>query len=123
MGRVTTTAGDPGAGDWAAVAGRGPDAGCAVDADFMDPDPGCAGAAPVFECGAAGIPRCVGLDAAGTIFCVCVFGCEAPPPRPSFGGRCIDGPSSAVVVDAASVSPLGPPEKSLEKTLIAEHQR
>jgi hypothetical protein len=51
------------------------------------------------------------------------FGCGgAPGPRPSFGGRCIDGPSSAVFGDVASVSLLGLPEKSLEKTLIAEDQ-
>jgi hypothetical protein len=57
-------------------------------------------------------------------FCDWGLGCGGAPALPSFGGRCIDGPSSAVLVDVASVSPLlGLPEKSLEKTLIAEHQQ
>jgi hypothetical protein len=73
MGRVTTTAGVPVAGcaaDGVAAAARGPDAGCVVETDFMDPDPGCAGDVPLFDGGgcAAGIPRCVGLDAAGAPF-------------------------------------------------------
>jgi hypothetical protein len=68
--------------------------------------------------------RCCADFADGEVaFCDWAVGCGvAPAPRPSFGGRCIDGPSSAVLVDVASVSPLGLPEKSLEKTLIAEDQ-
>src|SRR3984957_3335061 len=121
MGRVTTTAGG-GAGD-AAGAGRGFAFGC--EAAFEDCAPDCAPDVPLFGEGAwaAGIPRCVGFVDDGALFGACGFGCETPAPRPSFGGRCIDGPSSAVVTDAPSVSPFGAPEKSLEKTLIAEHQR
>jgi hypothetical protein len=58
-------------------------------------------------------------DDAGLGGC-CAWGA---PALPSFGGRCIDGPSSAVFGDVASVSLLGLPEKSLEKTLIAECPR
>jgi hypothetical protein len=89
-------------------------------------DDGCAFDAPPFDGAplAAGTPRCTDFVAAGALFAGCALGCcVAPPPRPSFGGRCIDGPSSAALLGDASVSPLGPPEKSLEKTLIAEHQR
>ncbi len=68
-------------------------------------------------------PRRVDFVDGGAPFGACPFACGgAPAPRPSFGGRCI-GPSSAVLVDGVSVSPLlGAPEKSLEKTLNAEHQ-
>ena len=52
-------------GGRAAVAGRGPDAGCVVETDLMASRPGCAGETPL-DCGAAGIPRC-GLDAAGAL--------------------------------------------------------
>jgi hypothetical protein len=129
MGRVTTTAGVDVDGDRAPVAGAGGGRGPGPSADWA----GTAFAAPEVDCGpeaardcggcAAGIPRCVAFVATGVPFCAWGLGCwEVPAPRPSFGGRCIDGPSSAVVVDAASVSPFGLPEKSLEKTLIAEHQ-
>lgn len=130
MGRVTTTAGDAAAGACAGAAPAatlGPDAGgAATGATFDEPDDGCAFDVPLFDCGvcAAGIPRCVGFADDAVPFCGWALGCcAAPAPRPSFGGRCIDGPSSAAGVGAASVSPLGLPEKSLEKTLIAEHQR
>jgi hypothetical protein len=124
MGRVTTTAGeDPGGRGGAAGAPFAPGA-CGAGGAAALADDDCALDPLLFDGGLApGIPRCVDF-VAGAPFAGWALGCcVAPPPRPSFGGRCIDGPSSAALFGAASVSPFGPPEKSLEKTLIAEHQR
>jgi hypothetical protein len=87
---------------------------------------GCAGETFPFDGVActAGLRGCADFADGEEAFCDWVLGCwGAPGPRPSFGGRCIDGSSSAVLVDVASVSPLGLPEKSLEKTLIAEDRQ
>jgi hypothetical protein len=113
MGRVTTTAGGSAGG-----AGAGATFGVAA-AGFAAAAAG--GLLAIGWVAAEGFGAAFADDGAG-------FGCgapgcgEGPGPRPSFGGRCIDGPSSAVLVDGASVSPFGLPEKSLEKTLIAEDQ-
>ena len=134
MDRVTTTAGAVGAaacgaaacgaagvaGAAAGVAGAGAGAACVAAAAFALAGAGLPLAGVV--AGVAGL-CCADFVDAGA-FWAGVAGCcgEGPGPRPSFGGLCIDGASSAVLVDVASVSPLGLPEKSLEKTLIAEHQ-
>jgi hypothetical protein len=134
MDRVTTTAGEPAAAEAAgagAAAGADTAAWVVVDDVRVVPEVGAGFAAGC--CGAdAGLPgvaceagaRCAALVDGGPPFCPCgVAGCcGAGAPRPSFGGLCIDGSSSVVLVDVASVSPFGLPEKSLEKTLIAEHQ-
>ncbi len=136
IGRVTTTAGagtggTAGAGlataDAAAevgVAAAGAAAADTAAANFPLAAPCCG--ADAFFCGCATGAigaRCADFVDGGAPFGAAGFGCwGAPAPRPSFGGRCIVGPSSDVFVDVdvASASPLGLPGKSLEKTLIAE---
>jgi hypothetical protein len=115
MDRETMTAGVGGAGPGTVAAGFATGlAGWAVGALAF---PGVVGL--------RGVRCCADFADGEDAFCDWAFGCgDVPAPRPSFGGRCIDGSSSsAVLVDGASVAPLGLPEKSLEKTLIAEHQR
>ncbi len=129
MERVTTTAGcgeDAGAAaGWGADAtdGAADGAGCAAGAAFAPcaPCDGAAAGCPFDEVPCAPAARFTDFVEAGAFGVAAVGCCGAPALRPSFGGRCIDGPSSAVLGDAASVSPFGLPEKSLEKTLIAEH--
>jgi hypothetical protein len=153
MGRVTTTAGCAAGAFavWACAAGECAAAACAAAAcagPGVDAGPAAGGEragaafgvadATVFATGLAlgaefplvGLTSGAVVRWADFVDGALAFGAgapgdggEAPGPRPSFGGRCIDGASSAVLVDVASVSPLGGlPEKSLEKTLIAEHQ-
>jgi hypothetical protein len=147
MGRVTITAGGwaaggegagaMGAGEVAAVADEGAGGAAAVP-EASGALGGVAGRAAVLAAGvgagaefafagltSGAVMRCADFVDGALPFCAGAPGGwgEAPGPRPSFGGRCIDGASSPVLVDAASVSPFGGlPEKSLEKTLIAEHQ-
>jgi hypothetical protein len=150
IGRVTTTAGPPAATGAVTTTAGAAAAGAAAGIGGGTTGDAAAGAAlfaaawfapsvfAALACGDAGDPpfdddacadgaRCCADFADGEApFCEAGLGvgcAGGAPALPSFGGRCIDEASSAVFVeDVASVSLLGLPEKSLEKTLIAEHQ-